>query len=95
VPCTPADVIARCVELIVQATPEPDPLQQALSAARIDDGEVLHYAAVTSTRLIVDPLTLRPYRRETHRYWYVTLGRQTPREVLMHSDRSVISYAAP
>jgi tetratricopeptide (TPR) repeat protein len=91
-PCT-RDLAARsCVELVVRATPLERSLQEILSSIRLPQGAALHYAASISMRLIVDPQTLKPYLRDTRRYWYGTVGRQLPNDVLMESDRSEFKF---
>lgn len=92
VPCTDAPDAPQCVELVVHATPLEQPLSQVLSGFRLPRGTALHYASSISMRLIVDPKTLRPYLRDTRRYWYVTLGSQPPSDVLMESDHSAFRY---
>jgi tetratricopeptide (TPR) repeat protein len=91
-PC-PRDSAARsCVELVVRATPLEQPLQEVLSSFQLPQGAALHYSASISMRLIVDPQTLKPYLRDTRRYWYGTVGRQLPNDVLMESDRSEFKF---
>jgi tetratricopeptide (TPR) repeat protein len=87
-PCTSGPAARSCVELVLHATPLEQPLQAVLSSFQLPQGTTLHYASSISMRLIVDPQTLKPYLRDTRRYWYVTLGKEVPNNVQMESDRS-------
>ena len=91
-PCTPEAAAPSCVELVVRATPLEQPLHEVLTSFQLPQGAALHYASSISMRLIVDPQTLKPYLRDTRRYWYITVGRQVPNDVLMESDDSEFKF---
>ena len=91
VPCTSESLGHSCVELIVRATPQEEPLQEVLGLLHFPHGETLRYSSVTTVRVVADPQTLRPYLHETRRYWYVTLGKRVPDRELLEADHSVIS----
>jgi tetratricopeptide (TPR) repeat protein len=98
VPC-PGDVSKRCAELIVRATPLEEELQQAFARLSSSATQPLRYASSTALRIVVDPQTLKPYLRDTQRYWYATLGKDVPSGVVLESERSVVEsvyrYVAP
>ena len=91
-PCTPGAAAHSCVELVVRATPLEQPLKEVLTGFQLPQGAALHYSSSISMRLIVDPQTLKPYLRDTHRYWYITVGKQVPNDVLMESDHSEFKF---
>jgi tetratricopeptide (TPR) repeat protein len=92
-PCTPESAAPSCVELIVRATPLEQPLKEVLTSFQLPRGVALHYSSSISMRLIVDPQTLQPYLRDTHRYWYLTVGKEVPNDVLMESDHSEFKFS--
>jgi tetratricopeptide (TPR) repeat protein len=92
VPCTAAPAAPRCVELVLRATPLEQPLNEVLAGFQLPQGVALHYASSISMRLLLDPQTLNPYLRDTHRYWYVTVGKRSPNDVLMESDHSEFKF---
>ena len=92
VPCASGSAAPDCVELVVRAAPLEQPLKEVLANFQLPQGSALHYAAAMVMRLIVDPQTLRPYLRDTHRYWYVTVGKQRPDSLMMESDHSEFKY---
>ncbi len=94
-PCTGQTGSPTCVELIVHAAPQEQPLQEVMGSLRFPHGETLRYSSATTVHIIADPQTLRPYLTEIRRYWYVTLGNQVPTETLMESDHSVMSSTYP
>jgi hypothetical protein len=91
VPCTSELLGHSCVELIVRATPQEEPLQEVLGLLHFPHGETLHYSSATTVRIVTDAQTQRPYLHETRRYWYVTLGKSMPDRELLESDHSVIT----
>jgi hypothetical protein len=93
VPCSSALAVPSCVELVVRATPLEQPLQEVLTGIQLPRRSALHYASSIVMRLIVDPQTLKPYLRDTHRYWYVTVGKRLPDSVMMESDHSELNFA--
>ena len=93
VPCTSQSAGRSCVELIVRASPQGEPLQEILGRVQFAHGATLRHSSATTVRIVTDPKNLRPYLHETRRYWYVTLGKNVPEKVLMESDHSVIASA--
>ena len=91
-PCTPEPAAQSCVELVVRATPLEQPLEAVLTSFKLPQGAALHYASSISMRLILDPQTLKPYLRDTHRYWDLTVGKEVPNDVLMESDHSEFKF---
>ena len=91
-PCSRDPAAGSCVELVVRATPLEPSLLEILSSFQLPPGTALHYSSSLSMRLVVDPQTLKPYLRDTRRYWYGTIGRQLPNDVLMESDRSEFRF---
>ena len=87
-PCTSQSAGRSCVELIVHASPQEEPLQELLGSLHFTHGETLRHTSMTTVRIVTDPETLRPYVHETRRYWYVTLGKHLPDKKLMESDHS-------
>lgn len=91
VPCTSESLGRSCVELIVRATPQAEPLQEVLGIMHFPHGEILRYSSASTVRIVTDPQTLRPFLHETYRYWYVTLGKRVPQGGLLESDHSLIT----
>ena len=91
VPCTTESTGHSCVELIVRASPQQEPLKEILADLQLPHGEALSYSSASTVRIITDPATLRLYLHETREYWYATLGRQLPRSMLLESEHSVIT----
>ena len=85
VPCPSVPSAQPCVELVVHATPDGQPLQEALGS------HVLEYSSSVAVRIITDPQTLQPYLRDTRRFWYMTLGQKTPEVKMLQSDRSLLT----
>jgi hypothetical protein len=75
-PCTAARVSASCVEIVFQATPDPQALRQVLAklSAQFDFAESAHYTASREARIVMDPTTLLPYEREERSSWYIVTG---------------------
>ncbi len=92
-PCPNAPGARACVELILHATPMEEPLRQALADMGLAPGYTMRYASSLAMRLIVDPLTLQPYLRDTRRYWYASVGKSLPSSTLMESDHSEFTLA--
>jgi hypothetical protein len=91
VPCTSLSTGHSCVELIVRASPQAEPLREIFGELKFPHGEALSYSSASTVRIITDPVTLRPYLHETRQYWYATLGKQIPRTVMLESEHSVIT----
>ena len=91
-PCTRDAVADLCVELVVRTTPLEQPLREVLTSFQLPQGIALHYTSSLSMRLVVDPQTLKPYLRDTRRYWYIAVGRQLPNDVLLESDHSELRF---
>jgi hypothetical protein len=84
-PCPSGPATQPCVELVVHATPEGQPLRQALGS------HVLHYSSSVAIRIITDPHTLQPYLRDTRRFWYIAIGQQSLEAKLLQSDHTLIT----
>jgi hypothetical protein len=95
VPCPGRAERPTCVELIVHASPQEEPLEEVMGSLHLEHGETMRYLSATTVRIVTDPQTLRPYLNEVRRYWYVTLGKRIPRETLMESDHNVMASSYP
>ncbi|HEX2202753.1 MAG TPA: hypothetical protein VHG91_05635 [Longimicrobium sp.] len=102
VPCTPGAAEARCVEMRLTSSPEPEPFRRALVDAVTQMGATAGQAeaaardAVKETRVdaVVEPATLRPHRVtvvQTLRLVEPTPGGGAPRPV-SQVDRKTYSY---
>jgi hypothetical protein len=85
-PCPGGTLPHPCVELIVQATPDGQPLEEPVG------GYPMRYSSSMTVRLITDPQTLQPYLRDTRRYWYVTIGQHAGIARVLQSDRSLVTF---
>jgi hypothetical protein len=97
VPCTAAETSRHCVELLLFADP-PDSAVQGIHDQIAKDGKGnLAYWAATRMRIIVDPVTLHSYARETARCSYVSLdnGKERPIEIESRVSSTTMSDAAP
>jgi hypothetical protein len=88
-PCPSGLPAHPCVELIVHATPEGQPLRQWVGSDALD------YSSSVSVRIITDPQTLQPYLRDTRRFWYMTLGQKTSAAKVVIADHSLITTTYP
>jgi hypothetical protein len=90
-PCTDDTLVARCAEIVIWATPDPEALNSALLAAtrqlKLAPGRKVTYSSATYLRLITDPSTLLPRLSDTRRYSYMTVGDSSPEHVLVESER--------
>lgn len=88
VPCTATDGDSRCIEILVQATPTDDVVDQLRTTLAKTGQGTLTYWGATRMRLVVDPRTLRAVTQHTQRYAYMSLrgGKTTS------TDISAVSY---
>jgi tetratricopeptide (TPR) repeat protein len=75
VPCLADAKETACIEIVLNATPDPAVLEETLRTlargARLSRAQLPQLQAITHMRLIVDPVTLVAYRRDLrcHSYW--------------------------
>jgi hypothetical protein len=94
VACSSEASTASCVEIVLHAVPDPSALQLMLDetrrSAHLPRGRELQSAATTTLRLVTDPDTLIPYRREIRRQGYLS-GDGSPNDALLTEERMVIA----
>ncbi len=93
VACNREASTASCVEIVLHAVPDPSALQLMLDATRrsahLPRGRELQSAATTTIRLVTDPDTLIPYRREIRRQGY--LSGDGPNGALLTEEKIVVA----
>jgi tetratricopeptide (TPR) repeat protein len=96
-PCTSGSTDS-CIEIVLHATPDPEVLKAMLkehaSSARLPRGQAPQLWSVIHMRLIVDPATLVPYRREMRRHSYWSTGAAGPNHTLIESEKTVFVNGA-
>ena len=94
VACNREASTASCVEIVLHAVPDASALQLMLDetrrSAHLPRGRELQSAATTTIRLVTDPDTLIPYRREIRRQGYLS-GDGTPNGALLTEEKIVIA----
>jgi hypothetical protein len=97
VPCLPDSAADSCVEILLRAAPDPEvvkPILEKLArSARLPRTQIPQLWSVTEMRLIADPQTLQPYRRETRRHAYWWSGTHGPNESLIESTTTIESLS--
>jgi tetratricopeptide (TPR) repeat protein len=82
VPCTADAAAPSCVEIVLHATPQEQPLGQWLEQLTLNvhlpRGRAVHYWSTSYLRIVTDPNTLMTYATDARRYWYVSAGSADP-----------------
>ena len=96
-PCTAGSGDARCVELVIHATPDAPALKSVLD--RVDHhlgsrGRLnVRYWSALYVRLVVDPDSLQLWARETKRYVYLSTGEPGKAPSLAELEQTSATYS--
>ncbi|MDQ2925256.1 MAG: hypothetical protein M3R43_06845, partial [Acidobacteriota bacterium] len=97
VPCAPDSTVASCVEIVLRAAPDPAVVKPILDklarSARLPRTQVPQLWSVTEMRLVTDPKTLQPYRRELRRHAYWWSGAHGSDQSLIESASTIESLS--
>lgn len=97
VPCVSDSASTACIEIVLRAAPDPAVMQAVMDriarAAHVPRSQHPQLWSATEMRLVTDPRTLQPYRREMHRHLYWWSGKPGPDESLIQTSSSVESFA--
>ena len=96
VPCTAGSAAPSCVEIVLHATPQQEPLSTVLEQMTHDlqlpRGRAVHYWSTSYLRIVTDPNTLLTYASDARRYWYVSAGSADPNGAITASERIVSTF---
>jgi hypothetical protein len=96
VPCTADSAAPSCVEIVLHATPQEEPLGQLLEQLTLDlrlpRGRTVHYWSTSYLRIVTDPNTLMTYETDRRRYWYVSAGGADPNGTSTASESIVTTF---
>jgi|HubBroStandDraft_1064217.scaffolds.fasta_scaffold00254_7 tetratricopeptide (TPR) repeat protein len=96
VPCTADSAAPSCVEIVLHATPQEEPLGQWLEQLahdlRLPRDRTLHYWATSYLRIVTDPNTLLTYATDARRYWYASAGSVDPSGASTASESIVSTF---
>jgi hypothetical protein len=96
VPCTAGSAAPSCVEIVLHATPQQEPLgtvlEQMTHDLQLPRGRAVHYWSTSYLRIVTDPNTLMTYASDARRYWYVSAGSADPNGAVTASERIVSMF---
>jgi tetratricopeptide (TPR) repeat protein len=96
VPCLPDSAALSCIEIVLRAAPDPGVMQSVLDrlarAAYLPRTQHPQLWSATEMRLVTDPKSLQPYRREMRRHLYWWSGKQGPDESLIQTTSTVETF---
>jgi hypothetical protein len=96
VPCTTASAAPSCVEIVMHATPQQDPLgtllEQMAHDLKLPRGRAVHYWSTSYLRIVTDPNTLMTYVSDARRYWYLSAGSAEPNGAVTMSESIVSTF---
>jgi hypothetical protein len=96
VPCTAGSAAPSCVEIVLHATPQQEPLgtvlEQMTHDLRLPRGRAVHYWSTSYLRIVTDPSTLMTYASDARRYWYLSAGNADPNGAITASERIVSTF---
>jgi len=97
VPCTADSAAPSCVEIVLHATPQEEPLGQWLEQLtlnlKLPRGRTVHYWSTSYLRIVTDPNTLMTYATDRRRYWYASAGGADPNAATTASESIVTTFA--
>jgi hypothetical protein len=96
VPCTAGSAAPPCVEIVLHATPQEEPLgtllEQMTHDFRLPPGRAVHYWSTSYLRIVTEPNTLRTYATDARRYWYLSAGSGDPNGAITASVSIVSTF---
>jgi hypothetical protein len=96
VPCTAGSAAPSCIEIVLHATPQQEPLgtvlEQMTHDLRLPRGRAVHYWSTSYLRIVTDPNTLMTYASDARRYWYVSAGSTDPDGAITASESIVSTF---
>jgi hypothetical protein len=96
VPCTADSAAPSCVEIVLHATPQEEPLgrwlEQLTHNLKLPRGQTVHYWSTSYLRIVTDPNTLMTYATDGRRYWYASAGGADPNLTTTASESVVTTF---
>jgi tetratricopeptide (TPR) repeat protein len=96
VPCTADSAAPSCIEIVLHATPQEEPLAQWLEQIthdlKLPQGRTVHYWSTSYLRIVTDPNTLMTYASDARRYWYMSAGSADPDSAMTASESIVTTF---
>jgi hypothetical protein len=96
VPCTAMSAAPSCVEIVLHATPQAEPLgqwqEQMARDLRLPRGRTVRYWSTSYLRIVTDPNTLMTYATDARRYWYASVGSADPNGTVTASESIVTTF---
>ena len=96
VPCTADSTAPSCVEIVLHATPQEEPLgrwlQQMGHDLHLSRGGAVHYWSTSYLRIVTDPNTLMTYASDARRYWYLSADSADPNGSVTASENIVTTF---
>ena len=96
VPCTAGSAAPSCVEIVLHATPQQEPLgtflEQLTHDLQLPRGRAVHYWSTSYLRIVTDPNTLMTYASDARRYWYASAGSADPNGAITASESIVSTF---
>lgn len=93
-PCTADAGDARCIELVIHATPDVGALKDLLDRVdhHLGSRRGLRYWSTLYVRLVVDPDTLQIWNRDTRRYVYLSTRESSKAPALAELEQTSATY---
>jgi hypothetical protein len=96
VPCTTGSAAPSCVEIVLHATPQQEPLdtvrEQMARDLHLPRGRAVQYWSTSYLRIVTDPNTLMTHASDARRYWHVSTGSADPSAPITASERIVSTF---
>jgi hypothetical protein len=96
VPCTAGAAALSCVEIVLHATPQEEPLGQWLEQLTLNlhlpRAQTVHYWSTSYLRIVTDANTLMTYATDARRYWYASAGSADPNPAVTASESIVTTF---
>ena len=96
VPCTADSAAPSCVEIVLHATPQEEPLdnliEQTTRDLELPRGRAWHYWATSYLRIVTDPNTLMTHASDARRYWYSSAGGTDPNSEVTASESVLTTF---
>jgi tetratricopeptide (TPR) repeat protein len=94
--CMPASTALSCIEIVLRAAPDPAVMQSVLDrlarAAHLPKTQHPQLWSSTEMRLVTDPESLQPYRREMRRHLYWSSGKRGRDESMIQTSSTIESF---
>ncbi len=96
VPCAAGPAAPSCVEIVLHATPQREPLDKLLDdttrALQLQRNHAVRYWSTSYLRVVTDPNTLMTYATDARRYWYLSVGSTDPNGKVTASESILTTF---